>query len=137
MKRYRKVYLATSLSFGRNLEFIYELAKAIEACGCEITSKWVLDDDPSWGLNAEQVKERDLKAIEESDLLVADITKPSLGVGMEIMYALLKGKEVICVTKRGLPISGLIKGERRIKIVILGEKEGLRERMKRELMSDE
>jgi nucleoside 2-deoxyribosyltransferase len=137
MRHYRKAYLATSLSFGRNLRFVCELAKAMKACGYEITSKWVLDEDPSWGLNAEQIKERDLKAIENSDLLVADITKPSIGVGMEIMYALMKDKKVICVTKRELPISGLIRGERRIKIIILERDEELKERLKKELMIDD
>lgn len=137
MKYHRKAYLATSLSFGRNLGFVYELAKVIEACGYEIASKWVLDEDPSWGLNAEQIKERDLKAIEDSDLLVADITKPSIGVGMEMMYALMKGKQVICITKKGLPISGLIRGEREIKIIILKQGEELKERLKKELMTDD
>ena len=125
-----KIYLAVPLSFGRNLTFAMKIAEVIERLGHQITSKWVLHNDPSWGLRPDEIRERDFKAIEESDVLIADITRPSIGVGMEIMYALLQGKTVVCITKYGLPIPGLILGDKRIKIVILREDRDLEQKLK-------
>ena len=123
--------MAVPLSFGRNLNFAIKIAEVIERLGHQITSKWVLHDDPSWGLRPDEIRKRDFKTIEESDVLIADITRPSIGVGMEIMYALLQGKTVICITKYGLPIPGLILGDKRIKIiVILSEDEDLEQKLK-------
>ena len=130
------VYLAVPISFGRDLRFANSIAKAISELGHKISSRWVLEEDPSWGLSPEEIYERDLKGIERSDVLVADISRPSIGVGMEMMYAILHGKEVICITKRGIPISGLVLGSDRARILILDGEEELKRRLK-ELIGDE
>ncbi|MEM2475177.1 MAG: hypothetical protein QW407_04565, partial [Thermofilaceae archaeon] len=51
---------------------------------------------------------------EEADALVAEVSYPSLGVGFEIAYALLKGKRVIalCLESRLAETSALIRGIR-------------------------
>ncbi len=125
-----RAYLAVPLSFGRDLGFAKRIAEVLKKLGYEITSPWVLDEDPSWGMTAEAITKRDLEAIETSDLLVADVSRPSTGVGMEIMYALMKGVKVICVTRVGLPISGLVAGNPDISLVIISDEEELEEKLR-------
>ncbi len=125
-----RAYLAVSLSFGRDLKFAKRIAEALNNLGYEIASSWVLDEDPSWGLSAEEITRRDLEAIEHSDVLIADVSRPSTGVGMEIMYALMKGVKVVCVTKSGLPVSGLVAGSPKISLIVIRDEEELEEKLR-------
>ena len=43
-----------------------------------------------------QIHDRDMEWIRESDLVVAEVTIPSLGVGYEIGRAIELGKPVLC-----------------------------------------
>ena len=77
------------------------MAKAIRDAGHEVTSPWVLGpiehSDPSMA----NVFRRDTEGAEKCDVLVADVTEPSTGVGMEIMAAYKAGRRIILVEKRG------------------------------------
>lgn len=59
--------------------------------------------------------ERDIKWIAESDVLVAEISSPSLGVGYEISYAEHMNKPVICFYMEDINISAMINGNTIIK----------------------
>ncbi len=113
-ERRLKVYLAVPLAYNRDQMLASALAQAIEGRGHAITSKWVLDKDPSWGLTFEELAKRDFEALEASDALVAEISTPSHGVGMEIQYAVMKGKKTICLRRPDSKISGLIAGTKSI-----------------------
>jgi nucleoside 2-deoxyribosyltransferase len=58
------------------------------------------------------VYERDVIWIEESDLLIAEVSTPSHGVGYEIGYALHRSKPVICLYQKGKTVSKMILGNR-------------------------
>ena len=45
---------------------------------------------------------------ESSDVLVADVSSPSTGVGMEIMAAYLAKKRVVLVAKKGSVVSRML-----------------------------
>ena len=47
---------------------------------------------------------------EESDLLVAEVSTPSHGVGYEIGYALDLDKPVLCLYQKGVVVSKMITG---------------------------
>lgn len=47
--------------------------------------------------SAEEIFQREKTAIEEADCVVAEVTKPSSGVGGEIVYALTHHKPVLCL----------------------------------------
>jgi nucleoside 2-deoxyribosyltransferase len=51
-------------------------------------------------LTDKEIHDRDLQWIVESDLLVADVTVPSLGVGYEIGRAIEMGKPILCLFKQ-------------------------------------
>jgi nucleoside 2-deoxyribosyltransferase len=86
------------------------VAETIEGLGHQITSKWVLDRDPSWGLPAEEIAKRDFDALDASDAILAEISTPSHGVGMELEFAVIKGKKVFCLRRPDSKVSGLIAG---------------------------
>jgi nucleoside 2-deoxyribosyltransferase len=56
------------------------------------------------------VYRRDVTWIEESDVLVAEVSTPSHGVGYEIGYALGLRKPVICLYREGVQVSKMILG---------------------------
>jgi nucleoside 2-deoxyribosyltransferase len=122
-----KIYLAVPITYDRDQLLAVALAEALEKLGHRVTSKWVLDRDPSWGLGAEQIAKRDFGAVMESDALVAEISTPSHGVGMEIEFAVMKGKKVICLKRPDAKVSGLIAGTSSIAVVTyLDRKDAIR-----------
>lgn len=50
---------------------------------------------PFHPLETDQIFERDIKMVEESDVVVADVTRTSLGVGIEIGWRMSQGERVI------------------------------------------
>ena len=53
---------------------------------------------------------RDMTWIQESDLLVAEVSTPSHGVGYEIGYALNLNKPVLCLYNQSVLITKMITG---------------------------
>ncbi len=125
-----KVYLAVPLAYNRDQMLAAAVADTIEKLGHTITSKWVLDRDPSWGLGAEELAKRDFDALNASDAIVAEISTPSHGVGMELEFAILKGKKAICLRRPDSKLSGLIAGSSPITVVTYLEREDAVRRIK-------
>ncbi|RLE92597.1 MAG: hypothetical protein DRN04_09765 [Thermoprotei archaeon] len=110
-----KVYFAAPMLGDRsNLEDNKKIASVLKAMGCEILTEWVLEEilDIERGASPKEIFERDLEMLDKCDVLIADVSYPSLGVGFEIAYALLKGKKVIayCREDRLDKTSALIRG---------------------------
>lgn len=105
-----KVYLSVPLIKNRDLALAQRLADAIKASGNELTSPWVVSEDPNQGLDEAGVFKRDVEAVKQSDAVLAEVSVPSHGVGMELFLAGATGKRVICVYKRGTKLSRMVKG---------------------------
>ena len=103
-----KVYLSVPMIQNRALGRAHVMAKAIQDAGHEIASPWVLGPLERQDVAALNVFERDRKGAEGCDALVADVTVPSVGVGMEIMAAYKAGKRVILVSRRGGLVSRML-----------------------------
>lgn len=84
------------------------MAKAVTDSGHTITSPWVLGQIETADPKVLNVFERDKSGAESCDLLLADVSDPSVGVGMEIMAAHIAGKKVIVVARRGKPASRML-----------------------------
>ena len=116
MDRVVKVYLAAPMLGDRsNLAHTRAVLEFLESRGYSVTTgDWIAEEvlDVERGTQPAEIFERDIRALEESDVLVADVSYPSLGVGFEIAYALVKGKPVIAYCKRGRleKTSALIRG---------------------------
>lgn len=64
-------------------------------------------------LSAEEILEREQKTLETSDVVVAEVTTPSLGVGYLVAHARSLGKRVIALYngEDTLKLSAIIKGD--------------------------
>jgi nucleoside 2-deoxyribosyltransferase len=61
-------------------------------------------------LTAQDVYERDTNWIRECDVLIAEVSAPSHGVGYEISFALNIGKPVLCLYQQERRVSKMISG---------------------------
>jgi len=103
-----KVYLSVPMITNRALDRAKLMAKAIEDSGCQVTSPWVLGPVERSGPAAVNVFRRDKEGAENCDAIVADVSEPSIGVGMEIMAAYKAGKRIILVVKEGNVMSRML-----------------------------
>jgi len=103
-----KVYLSVPMILNRRLGRANLIAKAIRDSGHEVVSDWVLGPLERQSPSELNVFERDMKGAERSDALVADVSEPSLGVGMEIMAAYKAGRKIILVSNKGRVVSRML-----------------------------
>lgn len=103
-----KVYLSVPMIANRAIDRAKIIAKAIEDSGNRVSSPWVLGPIENPDPAVVNVFQRDKNAAEECDVLVADVTEPSIGVGMEIMAAYKAGRRVILLVGRGKVTSRML-----------------------------
>jgi hypothetical protein len=103
-----KVYLSVPMIANRALKRANVMAMAIKDAGHNVSSPWVLGPIENPNPNITNVFQRDLTGSESSDILVADVSQPSIGVGMEIMAAYKAGKRIILVSRKGNPTSRML-----------------------------
>ena len=108
------IYFACSITGGREFEAAYrEIVAALTADGHEIPTSHLADSDVMENeriLAPQDVYERDTKWIKNCDVLVAEVSVPSHGVGYEISFALNIGKPVLCLYHRERRVSKMITG---------------------------
>lgn len=104
-----KVYLSVPIVNFYDSEVTFLLGKILTDLGFDISSPWVLSGKDV-GRTSEEIFYRDINAVKESDILLAEISKPSHGVGMEIMQAYISNKKIILVAKEDSNISFLVRG---------------------------
>jgi 2'-deoxynucleoside 5'-phosphate N-hydrolase len=108
------IYFACSITGGRDFEPIYKsIIAALLADGHEVPTAHLADSGvkalEAVG-NPREIYERDVAWIRACDVLVAEVSTPSHGVGYEIAYALSIGKLVLCIYQEGQPISKMLTG---------------------------
>jgi dTMP kinase len=113
-----KVYFTAATSFNGELHEVYtSIGKQIEEAGMELISggqiidKSVLAKDKE--LSSSQIYERERKHIQDADMLIVEGSRPSLGVGSEITYALNLNKPVLVLVSTHYEdrISPMVKGD--------------------------
>ena len=102
----RKVFFSCSMSGGYGRLAQAELRKIpdiIEALGMVVISTHQTDEnfvENESTLTEKRIHDRDYQWLQDADLVIAEITNPSLGVGAEIVDAVHLGIPVLCVYKR-------------------------------------
>jgi nucleoside 2-deoxyribosyltransferase len=117
-----KIYFACSITGGREFEPVYQaLIAALLANGHTIPTAH-LADSGVFTLEAvvspRAVYERDIAWISDCDVIVAEVSTPSHGVGYEIAFALSIGKPVLCIYQTGRPISKMLSGNSHLHIQV-------------------
>jgi len=108
------IYFACSITGGREFESAYQtIVAALLADGHEIPTSHLAQAEAMDGeraLSPQDVYERDVNWIRNCDVLIAEVSVPSHGVGYEIAYALQLGKPVLCISMEGRKVSKMITG---------------------------
>lgn len=117
MSRNLKIYFGGSIKGGRSkVEDYKKIVDYLKTIGT------VLDEhvaDPNLqssdeSITSTEIYNRDVSWINECDILIAEVTVPSLGVGYEIGYAESLNKRIICLYQNDESISAMIKGNNSI-----------------------
>lgn len=108
------VYFSCSITGGRNEEKVYQaIVAAMLAAGHEVPTAHLSTTEV---VDLEKIAEpveiytRDMRWLEECDVVVAEVSTPSHGVGYEVAVGLKMQKPVLCCYQRGKRISKIITG---------------------------
>jgi len=111
-----KIYFAGSIRAGRAdadlyLQLIQHLRQYGEVLTEHIGDKQLLIQGED-GKTDDYIHQRDLEWVLQSDVLVAEVTTPSLGVGYEIGRAVENEKRILCLYRsaEGKRLSAMIAG---------------------------
>ena len=124
-----KIYFAGSIRGGSEDRAIYHaLIERLQEFG-EVLTEHVgnpyLTDQGEKDMSETEIFERDVAWIQEADIVVAEVTQPSLGVGYELGLAESVGKPIICLFREteGRRLSAMIAGNSKLVVHIYKDAE--------------
>ncbi|MCX6759420.1 MAG: nucleoside 2-deoxyribosyltransferase [Candidatus Nealsonbacteria bacterium] len=116
-----KIYFAGSIRAGRvDQESYFKIIEYLKKYGQVLTEHVGdkdLTDSGEKNISEGEIYERDMSWLKETDVFIAEISIPSLGVGYEIAKAEEWGKRILCLCRKpedGKKISAIIKGNKNI-----------------------
>lgn len=111
-----KIYFAGSIRGGREDAVLYlQIIEYLKTFG-EVLTEHIgdqnLSDLGNDGPNDKYIHDRDLAWLQSADILIAEVTTVSMGVGYEIGRAVETGKKVLCLFRSasGKNLSAMIAG---------------------------
>jgi nucleoside 2-deoxyribosyltransferase len=100
----RKVYFAISFLdrklFDKEIEIFVQKAKEVEIKILVFVDQYHFADDQE-----KEMMQIAFQSIDDSDLLIAELSNKSIGVGIELGYAYAQNKPIIYLRKEGSPYS--------------------------------
>ena len=116
-----KIYFAASIRGGRDYARDYKkIISQLSIYGQVLTEHIGENNLQNSGENISEntIFERDTKWLRESDIIVAEVTQPSLGVGYEIALGESLGKRIVCLFKQQSGnLSAMITGNRKLEVL--------------------
>ncbi len=105
-----KIYFAGSILGGRKYEKTYQMiVDYLKDCGHFVLTEHVAYPKKVLSLKgSKNLFIQDMEWLAECDLLIAEVSNPSLGVGYEIATAIQANKPVLCLYQEGVSVSNLI-----------------------------
>lgn len=111
-----KIYFAGAIRGGREkAQDFKKMVDFIEENGKVVLDKHVSDitlSNKGESVSNEEIYERDIAWIKECDIVIAEVTTPSLGVGYELSFAQSIGKKVYTLSEEKTKVSALIMGNK-------------------------
>jgi nucleoside 2-deoxyribosyltransferase len=109
-----KIYFACSITGGREFESAYQaIARGLAENGHNVLTAHLVESDAmatEAALTPEDVYSRDIAWIRECDVLIAEVSTPSHGVGYELGFALGIGKPVLALCRKDRKVTKMING---------------------------
>jgi nucleoside 2-deoxyribosyltransferase len=127
-----KIYFAASIRGGRDDQGLYlEIVSLLKDYG-EVLTEHIADVKISQMGESEAndfIYERDMGWLKESDIVVAEVTTPSLGVGYELGIAETLKKKVLCLYRESpeRSLSAMVRGNSAFQVENYKELEDLKE----------
>lgn len=118
-----KIYFAGSIRGGRNDASLYQEIIGFLSNFGEVLTEHIGDPNLTEigdeGPDDSFIHDRDLEWLQSADVLVAEVTQVSMGVGYEIGRAVESGKKVLCLFRPGenKRLSAMIAGCYKIELV--------------------
>lgn len=117
-----KIYFAGAISAGRERQTVYaEMVHFLESLHAEVLSAHVASAEVlehEAKLTAGEIFERDMRLIENCDGMIAEVSRPSLGVGYEIATALMLWRPVLGLCEQGTFLTRMLTGNSHPKLQI-------------------
>jgi len=109
-----KIYFACSITGGREFESTYKaIVHTLTEDGHEVPTAHLAESgitEVEALIDPHDVYERDVTWIRNCDILIAEVSIPSHGVGYEIGYSLGLGKPVLVLYQEARKVSKMISG---------------------------
>ncbi len=118
-----KIYFAGSIRGGRgDREKYLKIIRYLQQYGKVLTEHVASRDLTEEGereLSDRDIYERDMEWLMSADIIVAEVSNPSLGVGYEIGRAVGENKKVLCMYELGSSksLSAMINGNKKIEVI--------------------
>jgi hypothetical protein len=118
-----RIYFSASISGGRDDAARYAaLISALGQRGSVLTEHIGdpnLSDGGEDGPGDGEIYSRDIAWLREADVVIAEVTTPSLGVGYEVARAASLGKPVVCLFRpeSGRRLSAMIRGNPAVRVL--------------------
>ena len=109
----KKVLITGSVMNSNNesIRFYENLVSICVENNCDVSSP--LDTMKFIGTDEERYV-RAMKLVDSTDFIIAEMSIPSTGQGMELQQAVIKNIPILVIAKKNSKISGLIKGSKKI-----------------------
>ena len=110
------IYFSCSITGGRNDQGIYQkivdflIREGHEVPTAHLSKLDVMKDERV--VDALEVYNRDVNWVMQCDVLIAEVSTPSHGVGYEIALAVFQDKPVLCCYREGQTVSKMILGNK-------------------------
>lgn len=99
-----KIYFAGSIRGGRiDQDTYFSIIQELTTYGTVLTEhigNLSLDDGGEKHLTSVEIYERDMAWLREADVVIAEVSTPSLGVGYELGQAESIGKPILCLYRK-------------------------------------
>lgn len=127
----KKVYFAGSIRGGREDVLLYQSIIDTLKKNCIVLTEHIGNPSLKESISDKEIYERDIALLEESQLVIAECTTPSLGVGYELSYAERINKEIhVFYNKNRTTLSAMISGDDYFHVHPYGEEKELFELLK-------
>jgi nucleoside 2-deoxyribosyltransferase len=115
-----KIYFSCSITGGRGDQPVYAaivnwmLENGHEVLTAHLAQTETLRAEAE--IPPQAVFARDIAWVDAAEVVVAEVSTPSHGVGYEIAYAVMTGKRVLCLAREGVRVSKMITGNPKLRL---------------------
>ena len=123
LPRTPSVYFCGAIRGGRALQPVYaQIVTFLQKRGWEVLTKHVavpdvLAREHRTNFSAADIYARDMRWLRACDLMVAEVSVPSLGVGFELATAQQLAKPIVCLCQADVALSALVEGNPHLRVL--------------------